>query len=95
MVTFNSVDKLSNTGPCSAAAHLSLTHVNSCQILKNTRLQIARTYCKTAVDVRAACNGSETLKGHYVVCGEEIQTHIYDINEVIIQTQIFFFFISA
>lgn len=43
MLTFKSMDSY-QTLACSAAVHLSLTHVNRCQVLHNTHWQITHTY---------------------------------------------------
>lgn len=50
MVTFKSMDSY-QTLACSAVVHLSLTHVNRCQILNNTHLQITpHTYGSAEVE---------------------------------------------
>ena len=54
MLTFKSMDSY-QTLACSAAVHLSLTHVNKCQILNNTHLQITYAYSNAEVEREFHC----------------------------------------
>lgn len=54
MLTFKSTDSY-QTLACSAAVHLSLTHVNRCQILNNTHLQITHTDGNAEVERQSRC----------------------------------------
>lgn len=49
MLTFKSIDSY-QTLACSAAVHLSLTHVNRCQMPNNTHLQITPTHGNVEVE---------------------------------------------
>lgn len=54
MLTFKSMDSY-QTLACSPALHLSLTHVNRCQILNNTLLQIIHSYRNAEVERESRC----------------------------------------